>query len=77
MMNSLPVNLILGASPPPDHLSFHTSTLPVALGLPILTSHHDLVSLLDFSLMDVTSSAVDLLRVRGSVNFVNFNEGPR
>lgn len=72
MMTSLPVNLILGASSLPDHLSFHTSTWPVALGLPILTLRHDLVSLLDFSLMDVTSSAVDFLRVRGSVNFVNF-----
>lgn len=71
MMNSLPVNLVLGASPLPDHVSFHTSTLPVALGLPVLTSHQGFVSLPDLSLLDVTSSALDLLRVRGSVNLVN------
>lgn len=71
MMNPRPANLVSGPSPP-DYLPFHTSSLPVGLGLPILTSHHYVVSLLDFSLMDVTSSALDFLRVRDSVNFVNF-----
>lgn len=61
MQNQFPIVLVLGASPPPDNFSFHVLIQPVALGLPALTSHHYLFSLLDFPLTDVTSSALSFL----------------
>ena len=61
MQNQFPIVLVLGASPPPDNFSFHVLTQPVTLGLPALTSHHYLFSLLDFPLTDVTSSALSFL----------------
>lgn len=39
MLNPCPVVIVLGASPPLDHLSFHMSTQPVALGLSVLTTY--------------------------------------
>lgn len=39
-MDPFSITVVSGTSPLPDHLSFHTSTIPEALGLPSLTSYH-------------------------------------
>ncbi|CAI9165130.1 unnamed protein product [Rangifer tarandus platyrhynchus] len=73
MRNQFPIVLVLGASPPPDNFSFHVLTRPVTLGLPALTSHHYLFSLLDFPLMDVTPQLLAFWEASAPVNFVNFS----
>lgn len=55
MLNPIALFLVLEASPAPDRFSVHMPTQPIALGLPLLTSHHYSLHLLDFSLVDVNS----------------------
>ena len=49
MIKPFPIILALGDSPPPS------TQQPVVLSLPLLTSHHYLFNLLDFSLVDVSA----------------------
>jgi hypothetical protein len=53
VLDPFPAILVLGASPPPDHFSFHIPTQPVGLGLAVWTLHQSLSSLLDVPLIDV------------------------